>query len=60
MPIPPSVARIHAKLQALREADPQLALFGASTHKCLLEPVKTPAQVSEFERQPRQPGMTET
>lgn len=47
----PSIARIHAKLQALREADPELALFGAATHEYLLEPVKTAAQVSAFERE---------
>ncbi|WP_196785464.1 hypothetical protein [Massilia aquatica] len=50
MTIHPSIARIHAKLEALRLADPQLALFGAATHEYLLAPVKTPAEVSEFER----------
>ncbi|UOD33033.1 SMI1/KNR4 family protein [Massilia violaceinigra] len=51
MTIHPSIARIHAKLEALRLADPQLALFGASSHEYLLAPVKTPAEVSEFERE---------
>ena len=49
MAMTPDVTRLHAKLTELRHRDTQLHVFGASTHRYLLNPCLSEHQVQEAE-----------
>ncbi len=49
--MPPDIARLQTKLDELRRRDPQFKVFGASTHRYVLDPCLSKEQIREAESQ---------